>query len=363
MSTIIAHQDEDVVYSTARVTMEIAHRVYALHLTAAELFQLYGKCSHLHGHGWVLFVKIKITASKMKEVATRHPSCHAMLKSILDTHVVPVFDHCNLADAISCPTMANVMVTTENAVYVIATLLKRALLEQNIPVTSLLSIQLFETQTGSVLWEPTASDLDCLHVGNYGRISYQHYQSMINKIVPPHMKIIKRVVFPLQRDTVDVILPKQQNNNASSMANWHRDDHHLASVEHPGTLLAWDLVLYGLLDTRIGMVANLSKLKELMLHVHQQTSHLLKQKEPALHEFMKLIPQTSHEYQQTLALQHTSPKIAMFLQTYVLPVFKESCSVFGIDSSYLVELHWNMVHCDGSTTKTPITLGDIIVKF
>lgn len=222
-------------YTTARVSIDIAHRVDSKKLSPLENARLYGKCNRDggHGHRWT----ISVTAESVP---------YNTLMSIMKMAIEDNFDHRNLSLSTSCPHMAGVVPTVENFLYVASALLKRSCIDHNIDPYLLRRIRLFETRTSSISWDLTSEDIDHLQVGCY---------EAIDKNLPytPTMAVTKR--FEAWCDT-DSIVPDIRHMG-------------LLRCEGPGGgfprhACHFDITMRGRLDTRRSAVELLSDVKEVL---------------------------------------------------------------------------------------------------
>lgn len=319
------NNSELVLEGYARVTMEIAHCVRAPHFSQDELFALYGQCSRLHGHCWVLFANICIDQATWQLFKQEFKTCNNLTKYLLDTYVVNKFDHLNLVDATACPTMANVMVTTENGLYVIATLVKQGLLAMKINPYSLTSLQLFETQTGSVFWEPSKEDIDLLHADDYQRITYNPQITPL--LARPVFTIIKRLLLPgLSFESPQTSLYDKLHKERGIQIC--RD-----STQFIGAQNFWELFLCGPLDAKRGMVANLSQVKKMMLAAFNDKRKIILEELSFL--FRK--PNPLHG-----AYDLWADVATICLREHIIPTLTSKCKEFEIEATCLFALRWTI---------------------
>ena len=119
-----------------------------------------GKCKHIHGHSYRLFV----TVSGAPELSKNHPKSGMVLdfselKHIVNTYITEPFDHAlllregsplttDISDSYSNVMVVDFQPTSENLVIHFADILKERLPEQ----IELRSVKLYETPTSFVEW-------------------------------------------------------------------------------------------------------------------------------------------------------------------------------------------------------------------
>lgn len=127
---------------------------------AHALFNYDGKCKHIHGHSYILYVTVKGTpATKEGEPKDGMLIDFTDLKAIINNNIVDVFDHAlvlkesallteELAQAYENVIITDFQPTCENMISYFASKIK-----DNLPESvSLFSLKLYETATSYVEW-------------------------------------------------------------------------------------------------------------------------------------------------------------------------------------------------------------------
>jgi len=227
-------------YTTVRASLDIAHCLESKYLKPEENCQVYGKCNRRggHGHRWT----VSITAKYISE---------SDLAQLVKEAIEDNFDHRNLNLEESCPHMAGIVPTVENFAYVSMALLKEAFVRAQRNPFDLVRIRVFETRTGSTVWDPAPADIERLHVGEY---------DCLQKLSPltPVMRIAKRIEIWHEHDSIPADV----------------DDGALWRVEGPGAgmsgnAVCLDLVASSPLNTRKGMIENLCTIKDIITSAYR----------------------------------------------------------------------------------------------
>lgn len=225
---------------TVRASLDIAHCLESKYLKPEENCQVYGKCNRRggHGHRWT----VSITAKNISE---------RDLAQLVKEAIEDNFDHRNLNLEESCPHMAGIVPTVENFAYVSMALLKEAFVKAQRNPFDLVRIRVFETRTGSTVWDPTPEDIERLCVGKY---------DCIQQTTPdtPVMRIAKRIEIWHEEDSIPV--------DSGDSALWR--------VEGPGAgmsnnAVCLDLVASSPLNTRKGMIENLCTIKDIITSAYR----------------------------------------------------------------------------------------------
>ena len=127
---------------------------------AHALFNYDGKCKHIHGHSYILFVTVKGTpAIKPGEAKDGMLIDFSDLKAIVNSNIIDVFDHAlvlkesallteEIAQAYGSVIITDFQPTCENMISYFASKIKDKLPEN----VSLFSLKLYETATSYVEW-------------------------------------------------------------------------------------------------------------------------------------------------------------------------------------------------------------------
>jgi 6-pyruvoyltetrahydropterin/6-carboxytetrahydropterin synthase len=83
-----------------------AHRLYSTEWTTERNEQLWGKCTHLHGHTWQLQVTISARVNETSGMVLNFSE----LKRIVTEQVIDKLDHNYLNDVVPLPTCENLLV-------------------------------------------------------------------------------------------------------------------------------------------------------------------------------------------------------------------------------------------------------------
>ncbi|MBM4169517.1 MAG: 6-carboxytetrahydropterin synthase [Ignavibacteria bacterium] len=129
------------VYVTRRATFSASHRLFNPALSDEENEKLYDKCANPRGHGHNYVLEVTV-AGKQSE-RSGYVIDLKILKQILETEIIRKVDHKHLNEDVDF--LKGVIPTTEN--------LAREfwkILEPKIPVGTLCSIRLSETENNSV---------------------------------------------------------------------------------------------------------------------------------------------------------------------------------------------------------------------
>ncbi|RAP29756.1 6-pyruvoyl tetrahydrobiopterin synthase [Candidatus Marinamargulisbacteria bacterium SCGC AG-414-C22] len=111
------------VYLTHRSRFSASHQLNNKTLSETENQELFGKCTHIHGHNFELFVTLKDTPRKKTGMILNV----AKIKEIIEKYIINEFDHNHLNQIIE---FNNVLPTTENLCIVIWNRLKPHFKEQ-----------------------------------------------------------------------------------------------------------------------------------------------------------------------------------------------------------------------------------------
>lgn len=222
------------VLSSHRLSLDLSHLLGSEFLTPEENHQVYGKCGREagHGHRWNVTVTAYLSLDTLKDVTN---------EAIMD-----VFDHRNLNAQKSCADMHGVIPTVENFVYVAACVLKRVLLKRGMSPHVIKRLHVFETRTGSTQWDPTHDDIERLS-DDHAAIKNDAY---IN--IRPVMSVTKRI--EIWSD------PSSITPNSGDDILWRCEG---PGAGVPRSAKYIDITLTGKVDTRKGMVENLSNIKDL----------------------------------------------------------------------------------------------------
>lgn len=304
--------------NSCRVSLDLSHLLGSKYLTPEENHQVYGKCGREagHGHRWTMSVTAELPVD--------------VLNSAVDEAIMNAFDHRNLNSERSCSQMKGIVPTVENFVYVSACCLKKVLLERGLNPMVMKRFNVFETRTGSTEWDPTAEDID--------RLSDDHavIDGDSNENIRPIMSVTKRIEF--WRD------PTSVSPNIGEDTLWRCEG---PGVGIPKKAKFIDIALRGRVNTRRGMVENLSNVKDIAIRLINELSKMNNKPENIIDTFdeniLNVIAQMTRVHMKNMNIDPALLyKIHFETEDTTTSVHYKHGAAVRNTLSYIRELTWNV---------------------